>query len=86
MSEPNQAGPETPRMSNEPKGSQAAWFCNWLREGAEKASAAMSPPANATQHFREARLEILRGIREVIDSRIEYLSKGKTKGSRIVVE
>ncbi len=86
MSEPNQAGSETPHMSSGPRGCQTAWFCNWIREGAEKAAEAMSPPPNAAQHFREARLEILRGIREVIDSRIEYLSKDKTKGSRIVVE
>lgn len=65
---------------------QAAWFCNWLREGAEKMAQSLSPPEGAAKHFREARLEILRGVRELIDGRIDYLSREKTKGSRIVVE
>ena len=65
---------------------QAAWLCNWLREGADKLSETLSPPEGAAKHFREARLEILRGIRELVDYRIQDLSKDKTKGSRVVVE
>ncbi len=65
---------------------RTGWFCNWLREGAEKAAETLGPPETAAKHFREARLEILRGIREVIDHRIEQLSTNKPKGSRIVVE
>ena len=65
---------------------QAAWFCNWLREGAEKVSESLTPPEGAAKHFREARLEVLRGIRELVDYRIQDLSKDNSKGSRIVVE
>lgn len=65
---------------------QAAWFCNWLRDGAERVAQSMAPPESAAKHFREARLEILRGVRELIDCRIQDLSKPKSKGSRIVVE
>jgi hypothetical protein len=37
-------------------------------------------------HFRNARVEILKGIRSLIDSRIEHLSRNETKGTRVVVE
>jgi hypothetical protein len=80
MSESQQETGPTPNAS-----SQAAWFCNWLREGAERAIETVVPPEGAAKHFREARLEILRGIRELIDYRIERLSK-TNKGGRIAVE
>lgn len=38
-------------------------------------------------HFRNARVEFLKGVRSIIDHRIEQLSKhGETKGTRVVVE
>jgi hypothetical protein len=37
-------------------------------------------------HFRNARVEFLKGIRSLIDSRIEHLSRQETKGTRVVVE
>jgi hypothetical protein len=88
VSEPEQASSETPNMSasGSNRASQTAWFCDWLREGIDKAAEILGPPDNAAKHFREARLEILRGIRELIDHRIEHLSKDHSKGSRIVVE
>ena len=86
MNESNQATGDTPNMSDSPRTSQTAWFRNWLSEGADKAAEALRPPHDAAKHFREARLELLRGVRELIDHRIERLSKDQTKGSRIVVE
>ena len=76
---------ETHFKTNSPRG-QAAWFCNWLREGADKLGESLSPPEAAAKHFREARLEVLRGVRELIDYRIADLSKDKRSGSHIVVE
>jgi hypothetical protein len=91
VSEQEQASSETPEMSGSSvsgsnKASQTVWFCDWLREGIDKAAEILGPPASAAKHFREARLEILRGIRELIDHRIEHLAKDNSKGSRIVVE
>jgi hypothetical protein len=91
VSEPEQASSETADTSGSSasstnKASQTAWFCDWLREGIDKAAEILGPPDSAAKHFREARLEILRGIRELIDHRIEHLSKDHSKGSRIVVE
>jgi hypothetical protein len=44
-------------------------------------------PDAAWDHFRNARIEFLKGIRELIDQRIEYLSrKQEKKGKTIPVE
>jgi hypothetical protein len=45
-------------------------------------------PAAARDHFRAARVEFLKGVRAVIDARIDHLSKrqGQTVGSSIPVE
>ncbi len=37
-------------------------------------------------HFRNARVEFLKGIRSLIDDRIERLSRHESKGTRVVVE
>jgi hypothetical protein len=37
-------------------------------------------------HFRNSRLEFLKGIRSLIDDRISHLSKEETKGTKVVVE
>jgi hypothetical protein len=41
---------------------------------------------NARSHFRNARIEALRGLRALIDHRIETLSKTRTRGTTIEVE
>ncbi len=61
-------------------------FCDWVREGAERASDILKPPEAAGKHFREARIEFWRGIRELIDHRIDRLSRTGNKGTRVVVE
>jgi hypothetical protein len=44
-------------------------------------------PAGAWQHFRQARIELLKGLRVLIDQRIESISRGdERKGTRITVE
>jgi hypothetical protein len=47
---------------------------------------AMAPPENVEHHFREARKHVLLGLRELIDHRIQRMSRGETKGTRIVVD
>ncbi len=37
-------------------------------------------------HFRNARVEFLKGIRSLIDDRIEHLSREERKGTRVTVE
>jgi hypothetical protein len=43
--------------------------------------------SDATQdHFRNSRIEFLKGIRSLIDDRIGRLSREETKGTKVVVE
>ena len=50
----------------------------WLRR--------MGPPEAARKHFEAARIEMLKGLRAILDARIEQVSKRRTKGERITVE
>jgi hypothetical protein len=49
----------------------------------------IGPPDEARRHFETARLEFLKGLRALLDSRIERCSMraaGKPKGAKIDVE
>ena len=46
----------------------------------------MTPPEAVIEHFRNARIEILKGIRELLTHRIESLSNKQTKGTKVNVE
>jgi len=46
----------------------------------------LEPSPKVTAHFRNARIEVLKGVRQVIDNRIEHLSKPAQQGRKIVVE
>jgi len=62
-------------------------FRSRVQEGFECLFDAFRPPDAACKHFREARIEVLRGIREIIDHRIQRLSRqNQSGGTKIVVE
>ncbi len=44
------------------------------------------PPAEARRHFESARVEFLKGLRALLDERIEQCSKAKARGEKIKVE
>ncbi len=46
----------------------------------------LGPPPEARRHFEAARLEFLKGLRAVLDARIEQVSKPRAKGEKISVE
>lgn len=46
----------------------------------------MGPPEGAKRHFDAARVEFLKGLRAMIDARIEDLSKAEPKGTKLNVE
>jgi hypothetical protein len=46
----------------------------------------MGGSEEASGHFRESRIEFLKGVRALLDQRIEHLGKPSAKGTRIVVE
>jgi hypothetical protein len=43
-------------------------------------------PPNVREHFTNSRIEFLKGIRAVIDNRIEHLSNTAQRGTKIAVE
>ena len=51
---------------------------NFLRE--------VEPSEEVCQHFRNARVEVLKGLRQMIDNRIERLSRDEQQGQKITVE
>jgi hypothetical protein len=46
----------------------------------------LGPPAEARKHFETARIEMLKGLRAILDARIEQVSKRGRKGEKITVE
>ncbi len=46
----------------------------------------ITPPEEARRHFQAARVEMLKGLRSLIDARIAHFSKGSRKGEKIEVE
>jgi hypothetical protein len=46
----------------------------------------LGPPEEARRHFDSARVEFLKGLRAILDTRIEQASGGKAKGEKIKVE
>ena len=43
-------------------------------------------PGPTQEHFRNARIEVLKGIRSMLDARIERLSQHGQKGTKVTVE
>lgn len=43
-------------------------------------------PEETQEHFRNARIEMLKGVRTLLDARIERLSKHTQKGTKVTVE
>lgn len=52
------------------------FFCNMSGLGNE----------DARQHFRNSRIEVLKGFRAILDARIDKLSRAPAQGSSIKVE
>jgi len=46
----------------------------------------VSVPPEVQEHFKNSRIEFLKGIRAIIDSRIEKLSQAGQHGTKIAVE
>jgi hypothetical protein len=47
---------------------------------------ALEPSPNVIEHFKNAGVEVLKGLRQVIDNRIEHLSRSAPTGRKITVE
>lgn len=76
---------ETGQAGQTPK-QQAESACKRIKEGVGDFFNMFLPPEEACTHFREARIEVLRGFRAILDARIEHLSSRGTHGTRVTVE
>jgi hypothetical protein len=47
---------------------------------------AMGPSEEATNHFRQSRIEFLKGIRRILDDRIDHLGRAGRRGTRVTVD
>ena len=56
------------------------------REVVDHVREAFGVSPKVTEHFTNSRIEFLKGIRAIIDSRIEHLSKAGQRGTKIAVE
>jgi hypothetical protein len=56
------------------------------REIVKQFREAFDVPPKVREHFTNSRIEFLKGIRAVIDSRIEHLSNTGQRGTKIAVE
>ena len=61
-------------------------LCQGLGPGLSDLLRHLGPPEQARQHFDTARIEILKGLRAIIDARIQQVSKRRDKGQKIQVE
>lgn len=56
------------------------------REVLDQVRQAFGVSPEVREHFTNSRIEFLKGIRAVIDSRIEHLSKATPRGTKIAVD
>lgn len=62
-------------------------LCGGMGAAVSQMMRMMGPTGQAAGHFRQARIEALKGLRAILDQRIETLSRGGTsKGTKVTVE
>lgn len=71
---------------NQSAGRRECW-CEGMGEEITRMMRRFGPPEDVQQHFRTARIEFLKGVRAMLDDRIEKLqSVPSSKGSSIPVD
>jgi hypothetical protein len=61
-------------------------LCQGLGPALSELVRRLGPPDEARRHFETARLEVLKGLRALLDARIAQCSKTARKGQKIKVE
>ena len=80
MSEEKASFDQTPTQ-----GGSTCFFCE-ATDAMKKFMSEMGPSEEAKGHFRQSRVELLKGIRRIIDDRIDRVSQKGAKGTHVVVE
>lgn len=69
-----------------PKLESGACLCYGAGPALSELLRRLGPPEQARRHFDAARLEFLKGLRALLDARIEQVTNKHTKGEKIEVE
>lgn len=74
-------------MEEQPKQQHQCW-CEGLGEEFSRMASRLGPSEEVQGHFRTARMEFLKGLRAMIDERIEKASRAQqaSKGSTITID
>lgn len=78
---------EAPANETATPRTESACLCGGIGPTLTKLVQSLAPPEAAGEHFRRARIEMLKGLRELLDHRIETLSNPpQSQGTKITVE
>lgn len=76
----------TEQTGEERAQSQGGCFCLGAGPAFSDLVRRLGPSDPVRRHFDQARIEILKGLRTMIDERIQTLSQAHTKGTKVTVE
>jgi hypothetical protein len=74
------------KTTNSPKSQPEAGICQMAGPLLNQVLQRLRPPEEARRHFESARLEFLKGLRSLLNARIEKRSRRMAKGEKISVE
>ncbi len=77
---------KTKTASTEKQNGCSNCLCQGLGPALTEFLRRIGPPTEARRHFDSARVEVLKGLRAILDSRIEQVPGAKAKGEKINVE
>ena len=79
-------GKKTKKASKEKQACCQGCVCQGLGPALTDFLRRIGPPAQARRHFDSARVEFLKGLRAILDARIQQVTGAKAKGEKINVE
>lgn len=74
------------QQSSQPSGERVVYERCLCREVLDHLRVRLGVSPEVRQHLANSRIEFLKAIREIIDDRIEHLSKKAEQGAKIPVE
>lgn len=79
--------PQSEQQEQSASGTTPECLCGGMGPAVSQMMRMMAPSGPAAEHFRQARVEALKGLRVMLDQRIDALSRsGANKGTKVTVE
>ena len=73
-------------MEPEQEQAKRECWCEGMGEELTRMMRRFGPPDDVQQHFRAARVEFLKGVRAMLDDRIEKMSRDPSKGTTVPID